>query len=49
MLPLAERGKDLGGEKVAVRTSSNSLNGSEGRDHPSKKAKVTGADHHPGV
>ncbi|KAF3550813.1 hypothetical protein DY000_02007511 [Brassica cretica] len=42
-------GKDLGGEKVVVHTSSNSPNGSEGRDRPPKKAKVTGTDHLPGV
>ncbi|KAF3541610.1 hypothetical protein F2Q69_00024072 [Brassica cretica] len=41
-------GKELGGEKAAVRSSSISLTGSEGRDRPPKKAKVTGADHRPG-
>lgn len=42
-------GKDLGGEKLVVSTSSNSPNGSEGRDRPPKKAKVAGADHRLGV
>ena len=47
--PVSGEGKDLGGEKVLVRTSSNSPNGSQGRDRPPKKAKVTGADHRPVV
>ncbi|KAF3552838.1 hypothetical protein F2Q69_00016339 [Brassica cretica] len=47
--PVSGEGKDLGGEKVVVRTSSNSPNGSQGRDRPPKKAKVTGADHRPCV
>ncbi|KAF3544227.1 hypothetical protein DY000_02007507 [Brassica cretica] len=47
--PASGEGKDLGGEKAVVRTSSNSPNGSEGRDRPSKKAKVTGTDHLPVV
>ncbi|KAF2598043.1 hypothetical protein F2Q68_00010090 [Brassica cretica] len=47
--PAIREGKDLGGEKVIVRTSSNSPNGLEGRDDPPKKTKVTGADHRPGV
>ncbi|KAF2591628.1 hypothetical protein F2Q70_00038571 [Brassica cretica] len=34
---------------MVVRGNSNSLNGSEGRDRPPKKAKVTGTDHRPGV
>ncbi|KAF3493337.1 hypothetical protein DY000_02053654 [Brassica cretica] len=47
--PVSGEGKDLGGRKVVVRTKSNSPNGSEGRDRPPKKAKVTGTDHRPGV
>ena len=47
--PVSGEGKDLGGEKLMVRTSSNSPNGSEGRDRPPKKAKVTGVDHRLGV
>ena len=47
--PASGEGKDLGGERVVVRTNPNSPNGSEGRDHPPKKAKVTGTDHHHGV
>ncbi|KAF2589445.1 hypothetical protein F2Q70_00038426 [Brassica cretica] len=49
--PASGEGKDLGGEKSVVHTSLNSPNcsGGEGRDHPSKKAKVTGTDHRPGV
>ena len=47
--PASGEGKDLGGEKAVVRTSSNSPNGSEGRDRLSKKAKVTGTDHLPVV
>ena len=34
---------------MVVRTSSNSPNGSEGRDHPPKRAKVAGTDQRPGV
>ncbi|KAF2536680.1 hypothetical protein F2Q70_00003304 [Brassica cretica] len=49
MLDLGSIRKDLEGEKAVVRTSSNSPNGSESRDRPPKKAKVTGADHRPGV
>ncbi|XP_013617700.1 PREDICTED: uncharacterized protein LOC106324247 [Brassica oleracea var. oleracea] len=45
--PIGGEGKDLGGEKAAVRSSSFSPTGSEGRDRPPKKAKVTGADHRP--
>ncbi|KAF3531708.1 hypothetical protein DY000_02039811 [Brassica cretica] len=37
--PASGEGKDLGGEKVVVRTNPNSPNGSEGQDHPPKKAK----------
>ncbi|KAF3526281.1 hypothetical protein F2Q69_00048139 [Brassica cretica] len=47
--PVSGEGKDLGGEKVAVRTSSNSPTGSEVRDRPPKKTRVTSADHRPGV
>ena len=47
--PVSGEGKDLGGKKVAVRTSSNSPTGSEGRDRPPKKARMTGYDHRPGI
>ncbi|KAF3536385.1 hypothetical protein F2Q69_00022374 [Brassica cretica] len=46
---ISGEGKEIKGEKVVVRTSSNSPTGSEGRDHSPKKAKMTGADHLPGV
>ena len=42
-------GKDLEGEKSAVRVKSSSPTGSEGRDHPPKKAKTHGSDHRLGV
>ncbi|KAF3524978.1 hypothetical protein F2Q69_00048144 [Brassica cretica] len=45
--PVSREGMGLGGEKVAVCMSSNSPTGSEGRDRPSKKARVTGVDHRP--
>lgn len=44
-----QEGKDLEGEKSAARTKSGSLTGSEGRNHPSKKAKMTSADHRLGA
>ena len=46
---ISGEGKEIEGEKVVVRTSSNSPTSSEGRDHSPKKAKMTGADHLPGV
>ncbi|KAF3544450.1 hypothetical protein DY000_02009260 [Brassica cretica] len=41
--------KDLEGEKSAARVKSRSSTGSEGRDHPPKKAKTNGSDHRLGV
>ncbi|KAF3513738.1 hypothetical protein F2Q69_00008771 [Brassica cretica] len=41
--------KDLEGEKSATRVKSRSSTGSEGRDHPPKKAKTNGSDHRLGV
>ncbi|KAF2556279.1 hypothetical protein F2Q68_00014201 [Brassica cretica] len=42
-------GKDLDGDKSATRVKSSSPTGSEGHDHPPKKAKTNGSDHHLGV
>ncbi|KAF2564053.1 hypothetical protein F2Q70_00016832 [Brassica cretica] len=44
-----QEGKDLEGEKSAVRVKSSSPTGSEGRDCPPKKAKMNGSDHRLGV
>lgn len=41
--------KDLEGEKFVARVKSSSPTGSEGRDHPPKKAKTNGSDHRLGV
>ena len=40
-----KEGKGTDGKKMSSRPSSNSPNGSDGRDRPQKKAKTTGVDH----
>ncbi|KAF2608289.1 hypothetical protein F2Q68_00042965 [Brassica cretica] len=41
--------KDLEGEKYVARVKSSSPTGSEGSDHPPKKAKTNGSNHRLGV
>ncbi|KAF3496304.1 hypothetical protein DY000_02054221 [Brassica cretica] len=47
--PSTQGAKDPEGEKSVARVKSSSPTGSEGRDHPPKKAKTNGSDHRLGV